>query len=174
MKLIKIKKILFLILMVIVILNTGCEGINFDTFNTIEGSVGKGRATKGIVKAYDFNDKLLGVDTTIEDGRYAIDIGSYNGKIKLVAKLQKYEDEALEEEIEVNKLELEAYSVVDFKNLIVNISPLSNVSVKLMNDMNRTDNIVGINKYVSNLSGLGKVDMTKIEQHYFKKINLDK
>ena len=169
MKLIKIKKILFLILMVTVILSTGCESINFDTFNTIEGSVGKGRATKGVVEAYDFNDKLLGVDTTIEDGRYAIDIGAYNGKIKLVAKLQKYEDEALEEEVEVDKLELEAYSIVDFRNLIVNISPLSNISVRLMNDINRTDNIVGINKYVSNLSGLGKVDMTKIEQYYFKK-----
>jgi hypothetical protein len=38
-----------------------------------------------------------------------------------------------------------------------------------MNDMNRTDNIIGINKYVSNLSGLGKVDITKIKQYYFKK-----
>jgi hypothetical protein len=135
MKLIKIRKILFLMVTVIVIFSTGCEDVQLGV-NEIEADVDK-KTTEGTVKIYGSDGTLLG-ETTIKNGRYDINMANYTGKIRVVANIKNRS--------------LKAYSEVNSTKLLVDISSLSNVAAKLIEDINSTD-IIGINEYVSKLFG---------------------
>jgi hypothetical protein len=142
MKLIKTRKIVFLILTAIVIFGTGCENVEFG-FNKVDGSASiknNGDDTmmkSGILKIYDSNGTLLG-ETTIKDGKYTVNIPTYSGTLRLVA-------------IDDNNknVELQAYSEMEKQKLSVKISPLSNIAAKIICDINKTDtNVTKINEEV--------------------------
>ena len=137
MKLIKTRKIIFLILIAIVIFSTGCENVEFG-FNKVDGNASTSTPMEnGTLKIYDSRGVLLG-ETTIRNGKYSINIPTYSGTLKLVAVDDKNES-----------VRLEAYSEMNNTKLRVKISPLSNIAAKLIYDLNSTDtDIFKINKEV--------------------------
>jgi uncharacterized protein (TIGR02145 family) len=166
MKLIKTRKIIFLILTAIVIFGTGCENVEFG-FNKVDGNASMGTSTpmeNGTLKIYDSNGTLLG-ETTIKDGKYTVNIPAYSGTLRLVA-------------IDDNNknVELQAYSEMEKQKLSVKISPLSNVAAKIIYDINKTDtNVTKMNKFISTLFKDERIDTNVSEfvsRNYYKIIRM--
>jgi len=163
------KTILYIIMFLFLI---SCEEFNIGMFisthktiNKISGQIGKGRAIAGTVRAYAVDGTLLGEDSTIEDGRYSIDMSRYSGNVKLIATLTKYHDEKLDQEVAVMGLELKAYSAVSQSSHAINISPVTEIAARVMGSLTPSTDTSSINRYVAKLMGVDK-NPTKTDLNY--------
>ena len=142
----------------------GSNDVNFlspDTADdTVTGSVGKGKAVKASVSIYKNDNTLLGTDNNLIDGIYSIPLGGYTGKVRVIANITEYIDEKLNKSMTLANLELSAISSITSDNRVVNVTPLTEVSSRilgigaLLNANVSNQEIADMNIYVAKASGI--------------------
>ena len=136
------------------------DNVQNTTLNRLTGNVGKGKAVRGSVKAYKDDGTLLGTSTITRDGTFSIPSGDYTGKVRVVATITEYIDEKLNKSMTLANLELSAISSITSDNRVVNVTPLTEVSSRilgigaLLNANVSNQEIADMNIYVAKASGI--------------------
>ena len=138
-----------------------------NTIKYISGTILKGKVVQGKVSVYqEDGETLIGEDLFIEDSQYKVALNGYLGNVKVVATISKYENEASisKEIIDVDNIELTAFSYVNDNDLIVNLTAVTDIATKFLKSIadKTKDEIVTMNKYISSCVGIGEIDNTKI------------
>jgi hypothetical protein len=140
---------------------TGCsDDADFSSLDALTGSVGKGKAIQATVSAYKDDNTLLGTDSNLVDGIYSIPLNGYTGKVRVEAKITEYIDEKLNQSVTVDNLELSAVSCVSPDNKIINVTPLTEASARILGEKALVDanvtqqDIADMNIYVAKAAGV--------------------
>lgn len=116
--------------------------------NIITGSVVKGYIKDSIVNVYRIDtNQSLGKVATDELGIYSLNIGSYVGVVRVLARGGKYKDEITGIEQDFTNQTLEAISVVGEEySYTVNITPLTQIAVNQLKSLDSNLSLLAINK----------------------------
>jgi len=166
----------YFISLLLVLFFYGCGGGNDANFTTnsdeesivytknITGIVSKGLVEGATVEVtrVDTNE-LLGKSITDQNGSFSVNIGSFEGIIKVTAKGGQYKDELDGKIKDAKDLSLKAISVVDSKNnFSVVVTPFSYISAKNLDGVTDKERVISENKKISQLFLGDDVDITKI------------